>query len=70
MAFAEGGHPHQLSAEQVAEEIYLAAYSRFPTAEELAYASTLINSAGDQRRAAIEDLMWAVINSPEFSIQN
>lgn len=60
----------ELSAEQVAEEIYLAAYSRFPTTEELAYASTLINSAGERRREAIEDLMWAVINSPEFSIQN
>jgi len=59
-----------LSAEQVIEEIYLAAYSRLPDAEESAYATTLINSAGSDRREAIEDLMWAMINSPEFTIQD
>jgi hypothetical protein len=41
-----------------------------PTQDESAYAATLINSAGGERRGVIEDLMWAMINSPEFTIQN
>jgi len=59
-----------LSAGSVVEEIYLAAFSRVPTQEESTYAATLINSAGAQRRGVIEDLLWAMINSPEFTIQN
>jgi hypothetical protein len=59
-----------LSAESVVEELYLAAYSRYPTPEESADASTLISAAGANRRGVIEDLMWAMINSPEFTIQN
>lgn len=59
-----------LSAEEIADEIYLAAYSRLPDAEEKTYAATLINTAGDKRREAIEDLLWAIVNSPEFTIQN
>jgi hypothetical protein len=59
-----------LSAEAVVQELYLAAYSRVPTQDEVAYASTLINAAGDKRRGVIEDLLWAMINSPEFTIQN
>ncbi len=59
-----------LSAEAITEELYLATFSRYPTIEEAAFASTLINSAGEERRGAIEDLMWAMINSPEFTIQD
>ena len=59
-----------LSAEEIADEIYLTAYSRLPDAEEKTYAATLINTAGDKRREAIEDLLWAIVNSPEFTIQN
>lgn len=59
-----------LSAESVVEELYLAAYSRYPTPEESTDASTLISAAGANRRGVIEDLMWAMINSPEFRIQN
>ncbi len=58
------------SAETVVEELYLAAYSRFPTADERAYAAQLINAAGEKRREAVEDLMWAMLNSPEFTIQD
>lgn len=55
---------------EVVEELYLAMFSRRPTAEENVYAEQLLNAAGDNRRAVIEDLMWAMINSPEFIIQN
>jgi hypothetical protein len=59
-----------LSAESVVQELYLAAYSRLPTPDETTYAATLINAAGAERRGVIEDLIWAMINSPEFTIQN
>ncbi len=59
-----------MSAHQIVNELYLATFSRYPNDDELRYASGLIESAGDQRRGAIEDLMWAMFNAPECSIQN
>lgn len=71
--------------ERLAEEIYLMIYSRFPTPDEIAFATRLLSgenesgeneSGGQPDRPArslkqrIEDLMWAMINTPEFSIQN
>jgi hypothetical protein len=55
-----------LSAEQIVEELYLAAFSRKPEPEELAVAVKAINAAGDKREAAIEDVLWAMLNSVEF----
>jgi hypothetical protein len=55
-----------MTPEQIVEELYLAAFSRRPEAEELGIATRLIASAGDRRRAAIEDLLWALLNSAEF----
>jgi hypothetical protein len=48
----------------IVEELYLACYSRSPTSEELA-ATTALFSTGE-RRSIVEDLLWALINSPEF----
>ena len=59
-----------LSATEIANELYLAVFSRYPSADEQAYATALIDSAGDKRRGSIEDLMWAMLNAPECSIQN
>ncbi len=59
----------KLTPSETADELYLAIYSRFPNDSEREYAVGLIESA-DNRRAVLEDLMWAMINSPEFSIQN
>jgi len=56
-------------ASDIAEELYLSTFSRRPTMSERQYAMKLIDSAAD-RRLAVEDLMWAMINSPEFSIQD
>ncbi|NND96015.1 MAG: DUF1553 domain-containing protein [Pirellulaceae bacterium] len=56
--------------QQVVDELYLTIYSRRPNADEKEYATTLLRSAGDQRRERIEDLMWAMMNTPEFAIQN
>lgn len=57
------------SAEEIVEELYLATFSRYPDAEEASYAEEWVAAAED-RRAAIEDLMWALLNAPEFTIQN
>ena len=58
-----------LSAAEIVEELYLATFSRFPSESELEYASQLLDQAED-RRLVTEDLMWAMLNSPEFSIRN
>jgi hypothetical protein len=58
-----------MAANEIVDEIYLAIFSRFPDDAERDYAAGLVDSA-DNRRTVIEDLMWAMINSPEFSIQN
>lgn len=54
--------------QQIAEELYLATYSRFPTAEEVKLVTDILVDAQDpkDRRVAIEDLLWALINTPEF----
>ncbi|QEG02432.1 hypothetical protein Mal15_65530 [Stieleria maiorica] len=58
------------SAAEVVTELYLAVFSRRPTAQEQQYCELQITSAGENRRGAIEDLMWAMMNAPEFVIQN
>ncbi|MEZ6046768.1 MAG: DUF1549 and DUF1553 domain-containing protein [Planctomycetaceae bacterium] len=52
--------------EQIIEELYLSIYSRFPEAEELQVGLSVYNSEGATRRTATEDLMWAMLNTPEF----
>ena len=58
------------SASEIVTDLYLSIFSRRPSADEQEYAETLIIEAGDQRRGVIEDLMWAMLNAPEFLIQN
>ena len=59
----------ELSPKEIVEDLYLATFSRYPTEEEREYGSKLIEAA-ENRRQVTEDLLWAMINSPEFSIQN
>jgi hypothetical protein len=58
------------SSREIVEELYLLTYSRFPTDEEFTQATGIIDSAGDKRRQAVEDLLWALINTPEFIFKN
>ena len=51
---------------QIVEELYLAAFSRFPTAEEMEIAVKVIGSDQSKSQASIEDVMWALLNSAEF----
>lgn len=51
------------------ERIYLAAFSRYPTAGERATMTAALDKASDtpaKRREALEDLAWAVLTSREF----
>lgn len=53
------------SVDALVEELYLLAYSRVPTGEEQQVGRDWFSSASD-RRQATEDLLWALLNTPEF----
>jgi hypothetical protein len=53
------------SPREIVETLYLSAYARFPTAEE-ASATTALYDGNADRRLATEDLLWALLNTPEF----
>lgn len=53
---------------QIVEELYLAALSRFPTPEEATSMGSYIDRASN-RRGALEDLLWALLNSKEFVLR-
>jgi hypothetical protein len=54
------------SPAEVADDLYLLAYGRFPTDTERQKAAARFDKPGVTRRQAAEDLMWALINTPEF----
>ncbi|WP_253159765.1 DUF1549 and DUF1553 domain-containing protein [Stieleria tagensis] len=60
----------EIPATEIVDELYLATFSRQPSIEERRYAASLIEKSGDDRRNVIEDIMWAMLNSPEFILQN
>jgi len=53
-------------AAEIITELYLAAFSRFPTEEELAVAARAFDAGGATRQTAAEDVAWALLNSAEF----
>ena len=54
------------SPEAIVEELYLAAFARFPAKDELAVAVKEFSEPGATRQTAAEDILWALINSAEF----
>jgi hypothetical protein len=67
---SDGGRAARMVAanaptDQIVNELYAAALSRRPTADEMSLATKHVNKATD-RRQAVEDLFWAVLNSREF----
>ena len=54
------------SAGEIVDEIYLLIYSRWPSVDEKVIAVEAIEMAQTKRKQAVEDLMWALINSAEF----
>jgi hypothetical protein len=68
---SDEGRPARLAAsdltpDQIVEELYLLAYSRPPDSAEQQIGRSLFEPAGGDRRKATEDLLWALINTPEF----
>lgn len=55
-----------LPPESVIEELYLACFSRLPAASETAAALRAFSLPDTNRRAAIEDILWSLLNSAEF----
>jgi hypothetical protein len=58
------------SPAEVVDELYLSIYSRLPTGQERSDCVTLFGEKGVTRRQAVEDLMWAMINTPEFTFKD
>ncbi len=55
----------KLPTEEIVEELYLAAWARRPSVTEKAKAVKLISKASNQQEA-LQDLLWALLNSPAF----
>ena len=56
----------ELPPQKIVEELYLLCYGRWPDAEETALGQQVFAASGATRRQATEDLLWALINTPEF----
>jgi len=56
----------KLEEPAIIEDLYLSAFSRRPTETELKSAEKAFKTEGATRKTAIEDIMWAMINSAEF----
>lgn len=57
----------KLTPEQIVEELYLATFSRLPSPEERDIAAKPIAAAEKgAKQQAVEDVMWALLNSAEF----
>lgn len=68
---ARRGTAHQLADSErtpaaIIEELYLMLLSRFPTKAEQTVMQRLFADSGTNRRAAVEDVMWALLNTREF----
>jgi hypothetical protein len=53
---------------EIVEVLYLTALCRAPTAKEREGALGLVRKA-PERRAGLEDLLWALVNSKEFLLR-
>jgi hypothetical protein len=49
----------------IIEELYLASVSRFPTAQEQELMQRSLTET-DDRRKAVEDVLWTLLNTREF----
>ncbi|MSR32660.1 MAG: DUF1553 domain-containing protein [Gemmataceae bacterium] len=56
----------QIPLEKAVEELYLRCYCRAPAPLELQAVLNIAKKPGSARRQILEDLLWALINTPEF----
>jgi hypothetical protein len=59
---ADAGKPPR----EVVDELYLATLARYPSDRERAIMLDVFTQSGEDRRAAVEDVLWALVNSKEF----
>ena len=55
-----------LTPDQIVAELYLLVYGRLPDVDEVEIGRRVFAEKDVTRRRATEDLMWALINTPEF----
>ncbi len=68
---ASDGRAHQLADSKATEEqivtgLYLSTYNRKPTDEEMSLAKKAFTAKDATRQSAVEDILWALLNSAEF----
>ena len=57
-----------LSDRDIITEYYLAAYSRYPTDREISFWETRLSQyTGEPRRNFLQDFVWAILNSKDFT---
>ncbi len=59
-----------LSPEQIVVELYLTVLSRYPTQHELSATVPVYSAPVSSRRSATEDVLWALINTAEFVLND
>ena len=67
----DAGNAAQLAAsekstDEIVEQLYLMVYARFPDQAEQQIGRGFFEQEGTTKRQATEDLMWALLNTPEF----
>jgi hypothetical protein len=58
------------SVREIVEELYLLVYSRLPGEDEHKVGERVFGRPNVSRRQATEDLMWALLNTPEFMFRD
>jgi hypothetical protein len=75
---ADGGRAAKLASamtdgslpDGIIDEVYLLVYSRLPDEAERVIGRQLYEEKGTSKRQATEDLMWALLNTPEFMFKD
>jgi hypothetical protein len=52
--------------QKIVEELYLLVYNRLPNSDELDVTTKLFQKEAISRRQVTEDILWALLNTPEF----
>jgi hypothetical protein len=56
----------KLSTDKIIERLYLSVYNRFPLAKERVFTRSVFAEKDMTPRQATQDLLWAMLNTPEF----
>ena len=60
----------EMTPAEITQQLYRLVYGRNPTDAEIEVCTALFEAEGVNRRSTVEDLMWALLNTPEFVIQD